>query len=76
MHEARWYAYGDRGDKWLRGTYNLSLNIEKPYVLIDSPLTRYLCLFYFRKHDFHLFHEFLRILATENCFFLQVRLAV
>jgi len=29
IHEARWYAYGDRGDKWLRGIYNLSLNIEK-----------------------------------------------
>jgi uncharacterized protein YwgA len=30
MHEARWYSYGDRGDKWLRGTYNLSQNIVKP----------------------------------------------
>jgi uncharacterized protein YwgA len=30
LHEPRWYSYGDRGDKWLRGTYNLSQNIDKP----------------------------------------------
>lgn len=72
MHEARWYAYGDRGDKWLRGTYNLSLNIEKPYVLIHSPITRYWCVFLLSiNRDFHLFHDFLRFstYSTEICFF-------
>ncbi|CAB3381252.1 Hypothetical predicted protein [Cloeon dipterum] len=33
IHEARWYSYGDRGDKWIRGIYNLSLNVEKRYAI-------------------------------------------
>ncbi|XP_059480831.1 tyrosine-protein kinase receptor-like [Neocloeon triangulifer] len=33
IHEARWYSYGDRGDKWVRAIYNLSLNVEKRYAI-------------------------------------------